>query len=127
VRVNAQLIDAHSGAHLWADQFDTTLADLLQMQDEIAARIVSTVRYELLKAEAQKSAIATNPDARDLTIRCVSVTSKIGHLGKEAEAGYLSARRRSTPIPTTPLHCTSYPSGSLCRSCSAAVPIPGPT
>jgi TolB-like protein len=35
VRVNAQLIDAESGAHMWADQFDTPRADLLQMQDEI--------------------------------------------------------------------------------------------
>src|SRR4030095_8205599 len=48
-RVNAQLIDAHSGAHLWADQFDTTRADLLQMQDEIVVRIASTVRFELVK------------------------------------------------------------------------------
>jgi adenylate cyclase len=36
VRVNAQLIDASSGAHLWAEQFDTPRADLLQTQDEIA-------------------------------------------------------------------------------------------
>ena len=35
VRVNAQLIDADSGAHLWAEQFDTPRADLLQTQDEI--------------------------------------------------------------------------------------------
>src|SRR6516225_11418324 len=39
VRVNAQLIDGHSGAHVWADQFDITRADVLQMQDEIVARI----------------------------------------------------------------------------------------
>jgi adenylate cyclase len=88
VRVNAQLVDAQSGAHLWADQFDTTRTDLLQMQDEIVARIASTLHYELYKAEAQKSAIATNPDARDLAIRCVSVVSKAGLFGKEAEAGY---------------------------------------
>jgi adenylate cyclase len=88
VRVNAQLVDAQSGAHLWADQFDTTRADPLQMQDEIVARIASTLHYELYKAEAQKSAIATNPDARDLAIRCVSVVSKAGLFGKEAEAGY---------------------------------------
>ena len=85
VRVNAQLIDAHSGAHLWADQFDTTQADLLQMQDEIVARIKSAVGYQLTKAEAQKSAIATNPDARDLAARCfVSVIGKAGLVGKEA-------------------------------------------
>jgi TolB-like protein/Tfp pilus assembly protein PilF len=93
VRVNAQLIDAHSGAHLWADQFDTTRADLLQMQDEIVARIASTVRYELVKAEAQKSVITTNPDARDLVVRCASVVSKAGLLGKEAETGYRLCER----------------------------------
>ena len=43
VRVNAQLIDADSGAHLWADQFDTTRADLLQMQDEIVTRIANNL------------------------------------------------------------------------------------
>jgi adenylate cyclase len=93
VRVNAQLVDAHSGAHLWADQFDTTRADPLQMQDEIVARIASTVRYELLKAEAQKSVITTNPDARDLAIQCASVTGKAGLFGKEAEAGYRLCER----------------------------------
>ena len=39
MRVNAQLIDAESGAHLWADQFDTPRTDLLQMQDEIVTRL----------------------------------------------------------------------------------------
>ena len=41
VRVNAQLIDAETGAHLWADQFDADRADLLQMQDEIVTRIAA--------------------------------------------------------------------------------------
>ena len=39
VRVNAQLIDAESGAHLWAEQFDTARADLLHMQDEIVTHL----------------------------------------------------------------------------------------
>jgi hypothetical protein len=87
VRVNARLIDAHSGAHLWSDQFDNTRADLLQMQDEIVGRIDSTVRYELLKAEAQKSAIATEPDVLVLATRCaVSVVGKPELFGKEAAA-----------------------------------------
>ncbi len=93
VRVNAQLVDTHSGAHLWADQFDTTRADPLQMQDEIVARIASAVRYELVKAEAQKSVITTNPDARDLAIRCASVAGRAGLFGKEAEAGYRLCER----------------------------------
>ena len=88
VRVNAQLIDAHGGAHLWADPFDTARADLLQMQDEIVARLANTLGYELLKAELQRSALSTNPDAMDLAMRCIAAVRKGGYLGKEAEAGY---------------------------------------
>ncbi len=48
VRVNAQLIDGDTGAHLWADQFDTPRADLLQMQDESVARLAYNLGFELL-------------------------------------------------------------------------------
>jgi adenylate cyclase len=88
VRVNAQLIDADGGAHLWADHFDTARADMLQMQDEIVARIANTLGYELLKAEVKKSAQITNPGAQDLAMRCTSVAGKAGWIGKEAEPGY---------------------------------------
>jgi len=39
VRVNVQLIDTESGAHIWADRFDTDLADLAEAQDEITGRL----------------------------------------------------------------------------------------
>src|SRR5271166_5028182 len=39
LRVNVQLIDAESGAHLWADRFEKPVADLFDMQDEIVARL----------------------------------------------------------------------------------------
>ena len=39
MRVNAQLIEADTGAHLWAEQFDTPRADMLQMQDEIVTHL----------------------------------------------------------------------------------------
>jgi len=88
VRVNAQLIDAHGGAHLWADQFDTTRVNLLQMQDEIVARLANALGFELVKAETQRSALSTNPDAMDLAMRCTAAVRKAGYLGKEAEPGY---------------------------------------
>ena len=47
VRVNAQLIDADSGAHLWAEQFDTPRADLLQMQDEIVTHLARAMQLQL--------------------------------------------------------------------------------
>ena len=88
VRVNAQLIDADSGTHLWADHFDTDRADLLQMQDEIVARLAHTLGFELLKAETQRSALSKNPNAMDLAMRCTTAVRTAGYFGKEAEAGY---------------------------------------
>jgi adenylate cyclase len=69
VRVNAQLIDAASGAHLWADRFEEDMADLFKLQDQVVARLASTLGYELVKAEAEKGARAKKPDAIDLTMR----------------------------------------------------------
>ena len=54
IRVNVQLIDAESGNHLWADRFDKTTGDLLQMQDEIVARVAGALNAPLMTAEAQK-------------------------------------------------------------------------
>src|ERR1700677_5297350 len=54
VRVNAQLIDAESGAHLWADRFEEDLADVFKLQDQIVARLGNALGFELVKAEAEK-------------------------------------------------------------------------
>ena len=42
VRVNAQLIDAQSGAHLWADRFEEDVADLFKLQDQVVARLANS-------------------------------------------------------------------------------------
>ena len=55
VRVNAQLIDGETGAHLWADRFEESITDLFKLQDEVVARLANSLGYELAKAEAQKS------------------------------------------------------------------------
>ena len=69
VRVNAQLIDGETGAHLWADRFEEKMADVFKLQDQVVARLANTLGSELIKAEAEKSTHAGNPDAIDLTMR----------------------------------------------------------
>ena len=69
VRVNAQLVDAVSGAHLWADRFDEDVADLFKLQDEVVAQLANALRYELGMAEAAKAVGVQNPDAVDLAMR----------------------------------------------------------
>jgi adenylate cyclase len=71
VRVNVQLIDAETGAHLWADRFDTNRANLPEAQDEITGRLARTLNLELVadagrRIERERS---VNPDARDLVMR----------------------------------------------------------
>jgi adenylate cyclase len=69
VRVNAQLIDAESGAHLWAERFEEDVADLFKLQDQIVARLADAVGHQLVIAEAEKAARSKDPDAIDLTMR----------------------------------------------------------
>ena len=90
MRVNAQLIDAGSGAHLWAEQFDTPRADLLQTQDAIVAHLANTLNFQLLYAEGArlKRTPAANPDAEDLALQCSAGSYKAGGIGKEADAAY---------------------------------------
>ena len=68
VRVNAQLIDTESGAHLWANRFEEDLADLFKLQDQVVARLANSLGYQLVKAEAEKAARSKNPDAIDLAM-----------------------------------------------------------
>jgi adenylate cyclase len=69
VRVNAQLVDAESGAHLWADRFDEDIADLFKLQDQVVARLARSLDLPLTKAEAEKGARSKNPDVIDLSLQ----------------------------------------------------------
>ena len=103
VRVNAQLIDADSGAHLWAEQFDTPRADLLQMQDEIVTRLARAMDIQLTEAEAArlKRTPAANPDAEDLALQCVAAYRRADISARKRKRVTVSANRRLRSIPTT--------------------------
>jgi adenylate cyclase len=71
VQVNVQLIDAETGAHVWADRFDTDRTNLAKAQREITGRLARTLHLGLLEAadrviEQEKP---VNLDARDLLMR----------------------------------------------------------
>jgi TolB-like protein/Flp pilus assembly protein TadD len=51
VRITCQLIDATTGAHLWADRFEGDLGDIFALQDEITVNVVSAIQPKLLQAE----------------------------------------------------------------------------
>jgi TolB-like protein/class 3 adenylate cyclase/Tfp pilus assembly protein PilF len=55
VRITAQLIDASTGAHLWADRFDSALKNIFELQDQIAAAVVGAISPALEKAEIERT------------------------------------------------------------------------
>ena len=65
MRVNVQLIEAETGAHLWAERFDKPVADLFDMQDEIVSRLANRLGQELVRAEAGRAERVANPDSMD--------------------------------------------------------------
>lgn len=64
VRVTAQLIEAETGNHLWAERFDRELADIFAVQDEITQRIVGALQPEIGAAELER-ARRKSPDSLD--------------------------------------------------------------
>lgn len=55
VRITAQLIDATTGAHLWADRFEGTLDDVFELQDQVSASVVGAIAPQLERAEMQRA------------------------------------------------------------------------
>jgi len=64
VRVTAQLIDAISGAHLWAERYDRASSDIFAMQDEITASVAAVIEPTLAQAERQR-VLRKPPDRLD--------------------------------------------------------------
>src|SRR5207344_668947 len=71
VRVSAQLIDAETGAHLWADRFDGELEEIFDMHDRVATEVVSAIEPNLRHAEIERSRRkpTASLDAYDLYMR----------------------------------------------------------
>ncbi len=73
VRITAQLIDATNGAHLWADHFDGSLEDVLDLQDQVAIRVAAVIEPELEAAEIRRALDRprNDPTAYDFYLRAL--------------------------------------------------------
>ena len=73
VRITGQLIDAATGAHLWADRFDGSMADIFDLQDEVTAAVIGAIEPSLRRAEIDRS-LRKHPNnltAYDLFLRAL--------------------------------------------------------
>jgi TolB-like protein/class 3 adenylate cyclase len=93
VRANVQLIDAGSGAHLWAERFDCDRADLMDVQDEITGRLAGALGAQLIDAESRRS-IKARSISRCAAGPCCTVRRRTRRWPRRAPCS--SARWRST-------------------------------
>jgi adenylate cyclase len=90
VLVNVQLIDAETGAHLWADRFETDCRKVLEAQSEIAGRLAKTLNVEVTRAAGRRveGDGRPGPDARDLVMRAAGLISG-GYSAENSQAARL--------------------------------------
>lgn len=89
LRITSQLVDAATGAQLWADRYDREINEILALQDEVRAEIISALRVRLTPEEEDQLAdgLTDSPKAYDLYLRGLQEISFFG------EASNLRARR----------------------------------
>jgi adenylate cyclase len=75
VRINAQLIDAETDAHLWAERFDGDTSGLFALQDVVTSRIAVTLGHELVRAEVARP--IQHPGALDYVLRGRAAMGKL--------------------------------------------------
>jgi adenylate cyclase len=91
VRITAQLIDATSGTHLWADRFDGSLEDVFDLQDKVASSVAGVIEPALQAAETARSAGRPTNDltAYDLYLRALAAYYPITKEGLVEALGLL--------------------------------------
>lgn len=94
VRVNAQLVDAQTDEHLWAERFDQERQDILRVQDDIVARLARTVGVEMVRNEGRRNRarVSDGNHVLDLVMRGNAVATDVSRKEKAAEAVSLFRR-----------------------------------
>ena len=91
VRITAQLIDAATGNHIWADRYDGDLTDIFALQDEITRKVVAAIEPKLLEAEGIRSQSRSTEDlgAWDMVMQANSLFWRLTKTEGEAAIAML--------------------------------------
>src|SRR5712664_552429 len=89
VRITGQLIEAATGAHIWADKFERDMTDIFALQDEVTLAVVSAIQPKLFQAEI---ALATRRRPEDLTAYDLSLRA-IQQIGPSTREGLAEGLR----------------------------------
>jgi adenylate cyclase len=85
IRITAQLIDALSGHHLWAEQYDRNLDDIFALQDEITIKIITAMQVKLTEGE-QARAVAKGTNNLEAYLKCLEAHGYAIRINPESNA-----------------------------------------
>jgi TolB-like protein len=85
VRITAQLVEAETGVHIWAERYDRLLDDVFALQDDLTVSVIGAIEPSLRKAEIDrvKRKRPDNLDAYDLVLQALPFT--YGHIAEDAD------------------------------------------
>jgi adenylate cyclase len=126
VRITVQLIDAASGAHLWAERYDRELKDIFAVQDDVTQRVVNVLQVRFAAAEQERIGHGgtVNVEAHDRLLRGLerfwiftpeSTSEAIMHMARAValNPGYAAGSHLARPRAGVPLdHAMGPHSGS---------------
>jgi TolB-like protein/class 3 adenylate cyclase len=116
VRITGQLIDAATGAHLWAERFDGSLEDIFGLQDQVTASVVGAVAPKLEEAEIERTHRKPTEmlDAYDYYLRGLAMVSRYSKTtNKKAFEFFVNA------IELDPVYASAYAMATRCISLRA--------
>jgi adenylate cyclase len=91
VRISGQLVEASTGAHLWAEKFDGPLGDIFELQDAVTERVVGAIEPSINQAEINRARTkpTSNLDAYDYYLRAFQQSSLYTREGSDAALDYI--------------------------------------
>ena len=135
LRISAQLIDAITGGHHWAERYDRELGDIFAVQDEITRNVVAAIEPRLLAAEGVRALSRSSDDlgAWELVARAQTHVWRLTRADYETAIKGLEQSRRdlsglragAKPAGVSPAVCGAYGLGrSRVTGCSPAASTP---
>jgi len=113
LRITGQLIDAETGAHLWADRFDGDMEDIFDLQDQVTARVVGAIAPKLDEAEIERIRSKRPRASTPTTISCAAWPAFTNGPARATTRRWRTSIGPSNSIRTTP-RLTGWPRGPTC-------------
>jgi TolB-like protein len=112
VRITAQLLDATTAAHLWADNFDGTLGDIFQLQDNVALSVAGVIEPTLVTAEHSRS---IRRPTNDLTAYDLYLQARIARESADSEGALRALELVGRALERNPNYGSALAVATVCQ------------